>query len=357
MKLWVLGIGGLVLAVAFVLAGGGSKNLVLPLMRDKTARFGPLSIESIFSSNHRFPPEADPKDLRTIVVTGDVIPGRGVNVQVLAEKDWLYPWREVVQFLLESDLRVINLEAPLLANCPVYKEGFTFCGDQRHLEGFKFAGIDLVGLENNHILNFGWEGLQETQELLSANRIDWARRDQLAVKEVRGIKFGLLAFNGVGESIDQEDLVHQIQLARPQVDVLLTLFHWGKEYERLPMAGGSIAPDDPQEIAHLAIDSGADLVLGNHPHWFQAVEIYRDHLIAYSHGNFIFDQMWSEETRTGVIGKYTFYKSKLVDVQYAPVKIYNYAQPRMMDAVSAQEELIKMRQASEELYLSSRGGE
>ena len=58
------------------------------------------------------------------------------------------------------------------------------------------------------------------------------------------------------------------------------------------------------EIAHLGIDSGADLIIGNHPHWVQAVEVYKGKYITYAHGNYIFDQMWSYETRVGVIGKY-----------------------------------------------------
>jgi len=97
------------------------------------------------------------------------------------------------------------------------------------------------------------------------------------------------------------------------------------------MVGAGIAPDDPREIGHLAIDDGADLVIGNHPHWVQGVEIYHDKLITYAHGNFIFDQMWSQETREGVVGRYTFYGTRLIRVDYRPVLISDYAQPAWLD--------------------------
>lgn len=311
--------------------------------------FTELSIERIFSTNHTLPQEAKAEDIRTLIVTGDVIPARGTNLQTIINKDFTWPWRETAELLKLADLRVINLEAPLMKSCQPVSTGFTFCGDIRHLDGMRFAGINLVSLENNHIGNYGMAGINETVTLLEEAGIGWARRDHLAIKEVRGVKFGLLAYNGIGTRISRDQMLVEIRKARPQVDILMVSYHWGKEYERLPKTDGNIAPDDPREVAHLAVDAGVDLVLGNHPHWFQAVEIYKDRLIPYAHGNFIFDQMWSEETRTGVVGKYTFYKSKLVDVQYFPVKIYEYAQPRLLKGVEAEAELAKMRAASVEL--------
>lgn len=112
-------------------------------------------------------------------------------------------------------------------------------------------------------------------------------------------------------------------------------FHWGAEYVSVPQSAEGIAPDDPVEIAHLAVDAGADFIIGNHPHWVQAVELYRGKLIVYAHGNYIFDQMWSYETRVGVIGLYTFYDDKLVRVEFIPTIIEDYAQPRLLSAGEA----------------------
>jgi len=118
-----------------------------------------------------------------------------------------------------------------------------------------------------------------------------------------------------------------------------------------------IADDNPVEIAHLAVDAGADLIIGNHPHWVQAVELYKgkhalsgaEGYIAYAHGNFIFDQMWSYETRVGVIGRYTFYDDRLVRVEYIPTLIQDYAQPVPLQGADAQAVLDGMKVASEQL--------
>lgn len=314
-------------------------------LKSEDPQIAPLTIERVFSADHALPANLNPDDMRILIITGDVIPARGVNIEAI-RRGWIYPWQETMEFLKTGDLTIVNLEAPLLKNCPVMGEGFKFCGDARNIEGFVAAGVDMASLENNHITNFGLQGLNETITLLESKNISWGRRDHLGIKEVRGMTFGLLGFNGIGEVIDREEMVAQILKARSQVDILMAEFHWGKEYERLPKTDGSIAPDDPRELAYLAIDTGVDLVIGNHPHWTQGVEFYKDHIIPYAHGNFIFDQMWSEDTRIGVVGKYTFYKNKLVDVQFLPTKLYNYSQPRFLEGDEAAEVLEDMKEAS-----------
>jgi poly-gamma-glutamate synthesis protein (capsule biosynthesis protein) len=152
------------------------------------------------------------------------------------------------------------------------------------------------------------------------------------VIDVRGIKFGFIGFNGVGRAIDQVGLKAGIARARQQADIVVVQFHWGKEYERQPMADRGVpTPDDPVVIGHEAIDWGADIVIGNHPHWYQGVEVYHGKLITYAHGNFVFDQMWSEETREGVIGTYTFYGTQLVAASWKAVRSYDYGQPVFMN--------------------------
>jgi poly-gamma-glutamate synthesis protein (capsule biosynthesis protein) len=155
----------------------------------------------------------------------------------------------------------------------------------------------------------------------------------------------------VGTHIDRAELKREIDLVRPKADVVVVSFHWGKEYELLPVAGAGIAPDNPREIGHLAIDDGADLVIGNHPHWVQPVELYKDRLITYAHGNFIFDQMWSQETREGMVGRYTFYGTRLVRVDYRPLVIDNYAQPRWLDETTGEGKAIidRVAKASQQL--------
>jgi poly-gamma-glutamate synthesis protein (capsule biosynthesis protein) len=142
-------------------------------------------------------------------------------------------------------------------------------------------------------------------------------------------------------------MAEQIRALRPQVDVLSVAYHWGVEYVSVPAPGAGIAEDDPVEIGHLAVDAGADLVIGNHPHWVQGVELYKGGFIAYAHGNFIFDQMWSYETRLGVIGKYTFYDEELVRVEYTPLISVDYGQAVPLTGAEGQGVLDGMKASSE----------
>jgi len=308
----------------------------------------PLTLDGIFDSTaDRGALKLDPAKLRTIVATGDVIPARRVDQQIrLRGNDFAYPLSGTADILRQADLTVVNLEAPLIEDCPPHEEGFVFCGQPGFAAALAGAGVDIATLENNHIGNYGPEGIDATKGLLTSEGIAWADAFTPAVLEVRGLHFAFVAFNGVGGSFDRELIGRQIAAAREQADVVIAAFHWGAEYVTIPQAAPGIANDNPVEIAHLAVDAGADLVVGNHPHWVQGLEVYKDKLIAYAHGNFIVDQMWSRETTIGVIGRYTFYDTKLVDAEFLPVIIEDSARPRPLEGAEAQAVLEGMRQAS-----------
>jgi len=310
----------------------------------------PLTLDDIFPTRDLSALRLDPSRIRTLIATGDVIPARHTDVTIRSlGNDFLYPVAATKDIAAAADLTVINLEAPLIEGCPYHDSGLIFCGQTGFTAALAAAGVDVVTLENNHIANYGLAGIAETEEALAAAGIDFADRDTAAVRDVRGLKFGFLAFNGVEDTIDRAAMTAQIQALRPRVDVLAVALHWGGEYVSLPQTSPGIAEDDPVEIAHLALDAGADLIIGNHPHWVQAVELYEGKFIAYAHGNFIFDQMWSYETRVGVIGRYTFYDDVLVGVEFIPTLIENYAQPVPMEGAEAQAVLDGMKGASEEL--------
>ncbi len=297
----------------------------------------PLTLDDIFGSATTGDLDLDPARIHTLIATGDVIPARWVDRQIRAlGDDFSYPLSATADILRAADLTVVNLEAPLVEGCPPQEAGtFTFCGQPGFAAALAEAGVDVATLENNHIANFGPEGVAATQALLAEQGIDYADRYTLAARDVGGLRFGVVAFNGVGEAFDRELVRQRIEEARQQVDILVAAFHWGGEYVSIPQAAAGVAPDDPVEVAHLAVDAGADLVLGNHPHWVQAVEVYRGKLIAYAHGNFIFDQMWSRETSLGVVGRYTFYGDRLLGAEFLPVVIENYARPRLLESEEA----------------------
>jgi poly-gamma-glutamate capsule biosynthesis protein CapA/YwtB (metallophosphatase superfamily) len=316
---------------------------------DRTGRLPILSLQSLFHPRYVVP--NDPSRIRTLLVTGDVIPARGVNYYATARRDFLWPFRPTADYTKNADITYINLETPLFAGCPVVATAtFTFCGDARFINGLTLMGAKVANLANNHLSNYGAEGITATDKLLQDHGIKSSGLGPVAVIDVRGIKFGFIGFNGVGRAIDREALRQGIARAREEADVVVVQFHWGKEYERQPMADPHVpTPDDPVSIGHDAIDWGADIVIGNHPHWYQGIEIYHGKLITYAHGNFVFDQMWSEETREGVIGTYTFYGTQLVAARWKAYRIYDYGQPVFMNATDSATALQTMEAASDQL--------
>jgi len=317
----------------------------------------PLTVADAFPPRDLSALDLDPARVRTLVATGDVIPARYTDFTIRNQgDDFNYTVRATQDIVSAGDVTVINLEAPLVEYCQLHTEGFTFCGRPGFIGALHAAGVDVATLENNHIGNYGLDGIDATKGYLDGGGIKWADRYSPAIVEVRGMKFGFLAFNGVIEIIDRDAMVVAIQELRPQVDVLSVSFHWGAEYVSVPDISPGVAEDSPVEIAHLAIDSGADFIIGNHPHWVQAVEIYNGKWITYAHGNYIFDQMWSYETRVGVIGKYTFFDKQLVGVEFTPTLIENYAQPVPMQGEERQAVLDGMKAASDQLSARLAGG-
>lgn len=342
----------LLLLLLFVIFGGfllfSQKTLPLVKPNFNQVLFIPVTpaIEQIFSQSHSLPTTLPQEKLRTIIATGDIILARSVNFQTVIRKDFKWPYLKTANILSNADITFINLETPLINPCPITQEGMIFCGDQRHLEGLIYAGVDIASLANNHAGNYGAEGVRKTYDLLTKNRVLAVGVNGPMIKEVKGLKFAFLGYNDVTKpqpgisNVDEQNLKSEIIEAKNMADVVIVAFHWGAEYQD--------QPDERQKyLGHLAIDSGADLVIGNHPHRIQPVEIYKDKLITYAHGNFIFDQEWSRETREGVVGKYTFYDKKLIDVEYFPVKIENYGQPYFLSGNEKNRILENMKLQSE----------
>jgi poly-gamma-glutamate capsule biosynthesis protein CapA/YwtB (metallophosphatase superfamily) len=308
-----------------------------------------LSLASIFDA----PPDLkaiDPRRVVTMVVTGDVIPARNVNEQLITRNDFLWPFRPTIDYLKSGDLLFTDLEAPLVAGCVRFNAGFKpFCGDPRFIDGLTYAGVTVANLSNNHLTNYGQPGTDSTIKLLTDHNIQPSGLGLVAHVTIKGVRFAFLGFNGVGARIDPVELKREITLARPTADVVVVQFHWGQEYVLTPRStGDSIAPDDPKVIGHLAIDDGADLIIGNHPHAVQGVELYKGKLITYAHGNFVFDQMWTpdpgqEDPRNGVIGKYSFVDGKLAAVSYQPIRIFDYGQPQFLTGADGAAVMARMK--------------
>jgi poly-gamma-glutamate synthesis protein (capsule biosynthesis protein) len=316
-----------------------------------------VTLESIFTKQNDMG-KLDQNNIITLMATGDVILARGANWPSVTSGDFTLNWKKVAPLLKKGDITLINLEAPLIKNCPLLTKGMLFCGDSRHIQGLIFADIDSVSLANNHIDNYGQSGIDETTSLFEKNGIGWSGFGNLDIRKVKNIKFGFLAFNGIEITFDRAQIKKEIKEAREKVDILVVAAHWGDEYVLTPRKYGNIAPDNPQEIGRLIIDAGADLIIGNHPHTVQGVEIYKEKLITYAHGNFIFDQTWSQKTQEGVVGEYTFYifelegqtpKAEIVNAKFHPIFIGGNYQPYFLSKEKGQHTLERMLKSSKSI--------
>lgn len=344
----------------FALRGKSVQKFITPLpqpelgqnkiVKMEQSEFIPSSpdLAEIFSDNHEWIATVSGDHLRTIIATGDIIPARSVNYQTVTRNDFSWPYRNVVSELKKGDIVFSNLESPLVKNCQKTMEGMVFCGDTKNVEGLVYAGIGIVSLANNHAGNYGTEGINQTRELLLQNNIMVTGLGKPAILMVKGKRIAFLGFNDIGVSTagivaaKPENIQEEVQFAKSQVDIVIVTFHWGTEYQALPDLR-------QRELGQTAIDAGADLVIGNHPHWIQPVEFYHNKLITYAHGNLVFDQEWSLKTKQGVIGKYQFYDNQLINIEYIPIQIEQYGQPFLLSGMARKIILNDMRERSLQL--------
>jgi len=265
-------------------------------------------------------------EVTQVMLGGDMMLGRAVNFNMHRKQDFGYPVAKIADKFKQADIAMVNLEAPILASCELTGEGMQLCSDFQSLYTLHFAGIDVVQLANNHILDYGLEGLEETKKWVNFQGIEETGLGEVAFKEVRGVRFGFLGFNQVWPMMDpvqnanEEDLIQEISKLKKEADVVIVGFHWGSEYT-------NIANGEQKNLARAAIIAGADLVWGQHPHWVQGVEIYEGKPIFYSLGNLVFDQMWSKETREGLVVELNFWKDHLVEARLLPVFMEDFSQP------------------------------
>lgn len=283
----------------------------------------------------------------TFMAAGDVMLSRHVGKKIRKYQDNAWPFRKIYEEFKNADLIFINLESPFYNQGAPITEGMVFKAGPETIEGLKLASIDIVSLANNHSRNQGANGLLYTFEHLKNNGIEYIGAGknsneayQGKVMEVDGIKFGFLAYtysdsfkdteNPTVAGMNLEKLKQGIVDLKNKADIIIVSMHAGSEYTTKPN-------QQQKEFAHQAIDSGADLVIGHHSHWIQEIEKYQGKYIFYGLGNLVFDQMWSEQTKKGLVVKFTFSDKNVKKIELKPVKIDDYGQPRWMSEKESKE--------------------
>ncbi|MBL8151233.1 MAG: CapA family protein [Blastocatellia bacterium] len=315
-------------------------------------------------------PEPPPKVTKTrvtFIAVGDIMMSRGVAKKIFAAKDPLLPFSKFAERLKSTDFNFANLESPFSGSDKVASSGsLVFNTPDNFVTGLKEYNFKVITLANNHALDQGFKGVKYTRQHLTDNELivtgtgeDLTQAWQPAFIKVKGVKIafigssyasindgGIARNDYVARIEDTDSLKKSIETAKKEADFVIATMHAGIE--------DTYKPHKPQEdFAHTAIDLGADLVIGHHPHWIQTVEKYKERYIFYSLGNFIFDQR-NPNNKEGLTLKITLQNTKtetkkntksetiIEEIELIPVVIENFSTPREAKEEEAKKILAKI---------------
>jgi len=276
---------------------------------------------------------------QTLLFVGDIMLSRSVGEKMKMRNDWAYPFEKIADTLRGADLAIGNLECPVSDVGHNLHHRYSFRADPRAIEGLKFAGFGVMEVANNHMDDWDRTALLDTVQRLRAAglRPVGAGANDLeahypAIVNLNGVKLAFLDYVNVEPKsaaaapdqpgvawLDADRALSDIRFARPLADVVIVCLHWGVEYAK--------RPDRRQvELAHRMIDAGDDLVVGGHPHVVQPCEFYHGRWIAYSLGNFVFDQH-DPGTHHGIMLKVALTGHEVTDATTVPITIDSSLQP------------------------------
>ena len=200
-----------------------------------------------------------------------------------AVQDPAYFFQNVQPVFAQDDLTIVNMEGTLTEETTREPKQFAFKWDAEYAKILTAGAVETANLANNHSFDYGKKSYEDTITALEAEGISSFGYERTAVMDIKGVKVGLAGVYELAEHIDcKQDLLDNIASLKEQgAQIIIVSFHWGQEKENVPN-------DVQVELAHTAIDNGADLVLGHHPHVLQGIEEYKGKNIVYSLGNFCF---------------------------------------------------------------------
>ena len=304
------------------------------------------NIENIYLTQPRLPAAYLKLNQGTLFFVGDIMLNRGIKsvVETYGGGNFEFPFFKIADYLKTADILFGNLEGPISDKGKNVGSIYSFRAIPEVLKGLKFAGFDILSVANNHIFDYGREAMEDTLIRLKEAQIEYigagfSGKEALSPKiiELKGTKIAFLAFTNLGEKsweakenssgiawLSKENLEYSTREAKKEADIVIVSMHFGQEYKN--------QPDSEQKyFAHIAIDYGADLVVGHHPHLVQPIEKYASGNIAYSLGNFVFDQNFSEETMKGLLLEVIVVSGKIKEVIPREIKINNLFQPELKD--------------------------
>jgi poly-gamma-glutamate capsule biosynthesis protein CapA/YwtB (metallophosphatase superfamily) len=295
-----------------------------------------------------------------LLFTGDINPARCVYAAAKAANDMALPYRPLASLLQSADITIGSLDGAISdynPPTPCIETTRNLLAPAATAQGLGFAGFDVITVATNHIKDCGLvrgctnNSMLDTLANLRAQGIqptgaglNLAQATAPAIVTIHGVRFAFLGVSAVNNPTWAGDTapgtmpfqaqvyLDAIRRAKAMADVVIILPHWGREYT------GDISYDQRQGAAAM-VAAGATLVIGNHPHHVQGVETFPNGAVAaYSLGNFVFDQAWSDGTLytiEGLLLRAKFQGSKLQGIDLIPIHIDNDFQPRLADAAES----------------------
>ena len=303
-------------------------------------------------------PTAEPVSI-TVSMVGDCTLGTDVNFDQSTSFDAFYQMKNDPGYFFQNvkdifnadDLTVANMEGTLTTSNDRQQKTFAFKGNPSYTEILTQGGVEATNLANNHSHDYGDQSYEDTIQYLEAAGITTFGYDRTAVMDVKGIKVGLIGIYELKDGLGrQQQVIDTIQEVKDQgAQVIIVSFHWGTEKSNIP--------DDIQKtLAHLAVDQGADLVVGHHPHVLQGIEKYQGKNIVYSLGNFCFggnknpsdkDTMIFQQTFTVVIGELVEDDvTNIIPCSLSSESGYNNYQPMVLEGSEKERVLQKIEEFS-----------
>ncbi|MDO4620794.1 MAG: CapA family protein [Lachnospiraceae bacterium] len=284
----------------------------------------------------------------TITAAGDLTVGRDSNAPYDMSFDEAWDNNEpgwfldnVRSYFAFDDLTIVNFEGTLTESDEQADKTFTFKAPASYSAVLTEGSVEAVNLANNHSFDFGQSGYADTKAALEEAGVVSFGYDRSAVMEVKGIKIGLIGILEFYYSYEENEALLLQEIGKVKAEgaqLIIVSFHWGDEKSYYPY-------NEQIQLAHAAIDNGADLVIGHHPHVIQNEEVYNGRHICYSLGNFCFGGNVYPFDMDAVIyqQKFIFRDGVLQpdDIyQFVPIRIssesdYNNYQPTPVDGAAA----------------------
>jgi poly-gamma-glutamate synthesis protein (capsule biosynthesis protein) len=299
----------------------------------------------------------------TIIAVGDLMLGSWTE-DVIQKFGYEYPFQHIDTILKDADIAFANLEAPFGTKGEAFPKTYSFQVQPDLINVLSAGKINLVSIANNHIMDFGVESLTETIKLLKKNKIWYAgaglnlsRAREPALFQIKEKKIAFMAYSltfpeefwatdtSAGTCFPYHTFVYEdIKKFKNENDLVIISCHWGEELRETPK-------DYQTELAHKLIDAGADIILGHHPHVIQGIELYKNKLIAYSLGNFIFGS-YSKKATESFILKLQWNEAGLQTCKIIPINVFNEEvefQPTLILGKEKMDFLEKLNKLSVEL--------